>query len=49
VQHVGGGAQYDDLTVVTIGYTGTTDTWNVDKTRRVATRRTPNALPSSDG
>jgi sigma-B regulation protein RsbU (phosphoserine phosphatase) len=38
-QHVGGEAQYDDLTIVTLGYTGSTDSFNIDKTQRVTARK----------
>ncbi len=34
-QHVGGEPPYDDLTIVTIGYPGSTDSWHADLTRRV--------------
>lgn len=40
-QHVGGEAQYDDLTIVTIGYTGSGEGWNADRTMRVSQRPLP--------
>lgn len=38
-QHVGGHTQYDDLTIVTLGYSGSSDSWHADLTQRVLSNK----------